>query len=379
MTLTLTPDDLVRWEAASRVLVSPLAAPSLEEWQREVCRTLRDLFCTDRSLVAFPVGADFAFSEDLEPHTITGIEHFMKAPALHGQGSEDPLVDLFFQRRHQRGIDAVNYATVNQILEGGLDRCTFHNEVLLGSGFKDCHVLFLQFQVRGTLVNAKAGVYYEKPIPDAVSETGLLLLQSLRPSLRAGLDALVRLDAQRAALDTLCEALVVFDPTGREIYRNPPLIALLQADSEPMRLEGELGLLAHSLCALGFPRRQPQKAFDRAEREVRTAHGHYTLRGTLLPPGAFGIDGAVMISVATHHSGPLFPSPEMLRERHGLTRREAEIALLLAAGFSNEEIARRLFISAHTARKHTEHVLEKLGLKSRKALAIKLLDQPSLT
>lgn len=99
----------------------------------------------------------------------------------------------------------------------------------------------------------------------------------------------------------------------------------------------------------------------------------------MLPPGSFDVDGVVMISITIHHSSPLFPSPEMLRERYGLTRREAEITLLLAQGFSNEEIARRLFISAHTARKHTEHVLEKLGLKSRKALAIKLLDQPSLT
>ena len=49
------------------------------------------------------------------------------------------------------------------------------------------------------------------------------------------------------------------------------------------------------------------------------------------------------------------------------------MALLLAEGLKNEEVAERLFISAHTARRHTENVLGKLGLHSRKALALTLM------
>ena len=60
---------------------------------------------------------------------------------------------------------------------------------------------------------------------------------------------------------------------------------------------------------------------------------------------------------------------DLLTARYQLTRREAEAARLLAAGKSNAEIAAALAISAHTARRHTEQVLLKLGVRSRAAVA----------
>ena len=56
---------------------------------------------------------------------------------------------------------------------------------------------------------------------------------------------------------------------------------------------------------------------------------------------------------------------ETLAERFGLTRREEEVALLLAQGKSNQTIARELKISAHTARHHTQRILSKLAVHSR--------------
>ena len=56
---------------------------------------------------------------------------------------------------------------------------------------------------------------------------------------------------------------------------------------------------------------------------------------------------------------------ERLATRFGFTRREAEVALLLAGGSPNSAIAQALGISEHTARHHTRHVLRKLGLHSR--------------
>ncbi len=54
-----------------------------------------------------------------------------------------------------------------------------------------------------------------------------------------------------------------------------------------------------------------------------------------------------------------------LKERFGLTRREIEVAKLLAQGQSNQAIARELNISAHTARHHTQRILAKLEVHSR--------------
>jgi DNA-binding CsgD family transcriptional regulator len=59
---------------------------------------------------------------------------------------------------------------------------------------------------------------------------------------------------------------------------------------------------------------------------------------------------------------------DLLTARYQLTRREAEVARLLAVGKSNAEIAEALSISEHTARRHTEQVLLKLGVRSRAAV-----------
>jgi predicted ATPase/DNA-binding CsgD family transcriptional regulator len=52
-----------------------------------------------------------------------------------------------------------------------------------------------------------------------------------------------------------------------------------------------------------------------------------------------------------------------------LTRREAEIATLVAEGMTNKEIANRLVIATRTVEGHVEHILAKLGLTSRTQVA----------
>jgi DNA-binding NarL/FixJ family response regulator len=61
-----------------------------------------------------------------------------------------------------------------------------------------------------------------------------------------------------------------------------------------------------------------------------------------------------------------------LQDKYGLTRRELEVATLLAQGRTNTAIANTLHISTHTARHHTQRVLGKLGVHSRAAAGAKL-------
>jgi len=67
----------------------------------------------------------------------------------------------------------------------------------------------------------------------------------------------------------------------------------------------------------------------------------------------------------------------MLQTRHGLTRREAEVALLLAEGNTRDQIARALHISPYTARAHTEQVFLKLGVRARSAVALAIIGRMS--
>ena len=58
-----------------------------------------------------------------------------------------------------------------------------------------------------------------------------------------------------------------------------------------------------------------------------------------------------------------------------LTRREQEIAELVASGLSNREIAARLFISKRTVDAHVEHIFSKLEISSRVQLTVLLQAQ----
>ena len=53
----------------------------------------------------------------------------------------------------------------------------------------------------------------------------------------------------------------------------------------------------------------------------------------------------------------------------GLSRREREVAGLVAAGLSNKKIARKLFISLATVKDHVHRILVKTCLPNRAALA----------
>ena len=53
-----------------------------------------------------------------------------------------------------------------------------------------------------------------------------------------------------------------------------------------------------------------------------------------------------------------------------ISRREREVAILLAKGFTNAEIARRLVLVEGTVANHVEHILRKLGLRGRTQVAV---------
>ena len=60
---------------------------------------------------------------------------------------------------------------------------------------------------------------------------------------------------------------------------------------------------------------------------------------------------------------------ELSLARFGLTRREAQIARLLARRATNSEIAEQLDVSRHTVRHHVENIFAKLGVHSRRSIA----------
>lgn len=85
------------------------------------------------------------------------------------------------------------------------------------------------------------------------------------------------------------------------------------------------------------------------------------------------LQSGVAMLVLIDQLGPSLPTTQELRVSFGLRGREPQVALLAAEGLSNAAIAERLRLSSHTVRHYLERVLDRLGLHTRKALALRLM------
>jgi DNA-binding CsgD family transcriptional regulator len=92
--------------------------------------------------------------------------------------------------------------------------------------------------------------------------------------------------------------------------------------------------------------------------------------------GEVGIDAGVTIDLeASRDLGQPLIILRLPAEEHrdprlaGLSRREREVAGLLAEGLSNKQVARRLAITLATVKDHVHRILRKTGLPNRTAIA----------
>ena len=103
---------------------------------------------------------------------------------------------------------------------------------------------------------------------------------------------------------------------------------------------------------------------DEYERETRRAMSEQTLAAARREGAALSFDTAVTYALGERVS----PTSTSAAGRT-VTKREREVANLIAEGLTNKEIAARLTISPRTAQGHVEHLLTKLGFTSRAQIA----------
>ena len=110
-------------------------------------------------------------------------------------------------------------------------------------------------------------------------------------------------------------------------------------------------------------------AWEQAAQALQRAHGLAERIGAApVAAEAAAFARRTRLSLAGATSGgqaPAAPGPADELARFGLTEREREVLLLLAAGRSNPEIAQALFISPKTASVHVSNILAKLGVNGR--------------
>lgn len=244
-------------------------------------------------------------------------------------------------------------------------RSAWYQDTLLRFGAGDLSALYAARPSYHVILSVHS--FRRADTPGAASER----LGLLHPALAAGLDALERLGAYRAALDALGTPAAFFDADGREVHRTPALSRLLAADPSAAPLTEAIAALARRARAHAFPRRG--EAASLQQRRVQTPSAAYLLRATRLAPGA--LRGTEAFLVTAERTSAALPDTEALREAYGLTQREGEVARLVACGLPNAAIAEALAVSPHTVRHHVEAAMAKLGLAGhgREAVAASLL------
>ena len=363
MALTLSSADLSRLHEAQTVLLAPLAAPTLAAWSARAVETLSDLLGADSGFMLLPFSDTPLVERGIGRDIDETVAHYILDPQATGGPFPDPTMELCTQVRLARGIHTLSYDQIDHLIGGSLATSPYYNDFQAVHPHRGAAVLLADLVRDATAVEGAVHLFFQKA--SVFGDQTLAVQTLLVPALCAGVGAAVDLYARRAALDALDTPLVVCDVDGRVVHETPALTDALAGDDRAASVRAEVLRLAADLMAPD-PTALP-------ERTVRTDRGLYGLHATILPEGGtFGPRPGVLVGVRVPASP--WPSTDVLRDRAGLTRREADVALGLAQGLSNDRLAEVLCISPHTARRHTERVMAKLGVASRSSVAAALLD-----
>lgn len=220
------------------------------------------------------------------------------------------------------------------------------------------------------------------PVP---SDDQRAILEALVCAYGAGLNTLQQLEQVRSALlhqlEATATSAVLFDLDGDEVARTSPLGHLLGGQAAPVleamqELARRVGALVRQRAPLAPDAERPASppAAVRAGGSVGPVITRVGARGYVLSPvvhpDLLAWRGtAVMIVVQGERRGA---TDTALRDRHGLTPREVDVARALSTGAAIDEIAARLGVTVHTVRRHSEQVYRKLGVNTRRQLTERL-------
>jgi DNA-binding CsgD family transcriptional regulator len=369
--LRLTALDLDRLQTAQQILLSPLDGEDSAAWQLRANHAVRRFLGADHSVFSFPMeGAPGAVSDDTDP-SFPGRLHSYCMGVFSGEYRfRDPFVQKAVAVRRHGGTGAYHQRMFCS--EEEVQRSPAYHDLFRPTGLT--HMIGMSTPM--PLGEVTQFFAFEGAEGEEWSERALQQLRMLVPAFEAGVRIHRRLARRRGSLTTLLDrlgqALAVYSTAGVPLYMSGALQELLDAEPDVERLRHATDALARTLARRWTRHRKSAEELkpNQASRRIRAAGAEYRLLGSYLPEDVFGTDGVLVL---VERLRPILPAEAQLRNRFGLTNREAEIALLLAEGLTDAAIAERLAISPHTARRHSESIMKKLKLSSRGAIALALL------
>ena len=357
--MALSTPTLRTIQEAQRALLAPLRRESIDAWLQDVVGSVQSVMGADHAYAVLPdaevlrVAAsdvDDGFCDGLRD-SITGMDDGVFL-------FDDPMPLQMHLYRRCRGSGA--YHELEMLDRPAIEASPLFRELFFPFGIRYAVGLSV-FLPKG---EAMICVGFESLDADGYDPAALKRLELLVPAFESAVRQHQRLARTRTqfaeVVDRVPTAVAFLGAGGREEYCNRALRRLLSAEPESAAL----------LAAVRAHADRPElddEAGPVAEEPLRLAGGVYHLR-LGRAPASVGPGWLVLVDRASP-----YPSTSALQDRLGLTAREAEVALLLARGHSNQEVADALTISPHTARHHVQSVLGKLGISSRSAVSHVLL------
>jgi non-specific serine/threonine protein kinase len=144
--------------------------------------------------------------------------------------------------------------------------------------------------------------------------------------------------------------------------------ALANAAGRPRRAARLYGAAEALREIAGAPRADP----DRSEQErlvagVRRRLGEQSFAGEWAAGRTINPEDAARLALRSGEADG--GEPGTTRSRSMLTRRELEVAALVARGLTNRQVAEQLLVATRTIETHLEHIFSKLGVQTRAELA----------
>ena len=373
MTVSLSAQDAARLRDLLSILVSPLEYEDTAGWAGAALRSLARLFHGNSGTLILPGDS----AAQIHTHGMDQ-ESYARFQSYHVGDGTSGLE--FGEEKLSRAMHAVRHAALQifssedvvQVSGIPLEAHPLYREVLEPSriGYT------LSASLRSDQGEALIGVGHERLESRRFDVRDREVMGLLVPAFHAGVQAwrqlAARQDAIGSMLDRLDDGAAVFDGRGRALHTNASCDDLERDDPEFPLVHAAMAEVARSFRGSGNGKTEhASPLIGLGPKSVRTIRDRYLLTPSLLPEGTLTREPAVVIIVRP--ASPRLPSEGELQGRFGLTRREAEVALLLARGLSNRQIAERLFLSPFTVRHHAQRVIEKVGVSSRKALPLHFL------
>jgi predicted ATPase/DNA-binding CsgD family transcriptional regulator len=184
-----------------------------------------------------------------------------------------------------------------------------------------------------------------------------------------------RAGENRSARDLLAESMTLRRPFDDQVGIGlcVEVLAWIIADEGSAPKAAELlGAAGHALATFGSSVNAFGFVLDdhvRCEQSLRTTLGAEAFESALARGATMDVEE--IAAFCTGETWARRPHRDALpaTEPTPLTRREAEIATLIAQGMTNRDIAAALVIAPRTAEGHVEHILTKLGFTSRAQIA----------